>query len=439
MKKSCMIVIACAVATGTVAKEEQHQLASHLKVEVGAKEHKKRNIKLVILGLTDAHATEMCEALKRALEYTDQLVVDVEHADKRTDFTKNKVMALRELGHHFVLFLNEDKADKVYEWRIYDTHKAVMQAGFRVPKEGSVARGWGYAIADSVVPAITNNKPFACSKVVYCQAGKKQGETTVFVADFDGSHPEVLSHSKRQIIAPRWNRDPENIQVTYSKYTPINIQLISCSLDRSEVVASSFDGLNMLPSFSYDGKEVVLCLSRDGSSQLYHYGYNKKLKKVGYTRLTYNSGNNICPVFLPNGDIVFCSDFELGRPQLYYMNRKEDSIERLTDGAACSSPQYCEANHKLAYSKLDKGIMQIFTYDFAKKQEKQVTFDAGHKQECSWSPCGNYLMYGLVDGKNQRIASHSLLTGKSKFLTPEGKVCTYPSWSSVYTSLPVVG
>ncbi len=438
MKKKRILLLALLVSGHNLqAKQTEEQTA--IKVEVGAHKIGKKNIKVIALGMSDTRSQEVCEAVKRALEYTEQLAIDVEQGAKRGDYTKKKVLALRELGHHFVLFLNEEKGDKIYEWRLYDTHKGVMQAGYRVPKQGDVARGWGYAIADSIIPAITNNKPFACSKLAYCQAGKKQGETVVYVADFDGSHPEVLKHSNRQIIAPRWNRDPENITLTYSKYTPINIQLVSCTLDRAEVVASSFDGLNMLPSFSYDGKEVVLCLSRDGSSQLYHYGYNKKLKKVGYTRLTYNSGNNICPVFLPNGDIVFCSDFELGRPQLYYMNRKEEAIERLTEGAACSSPSYCEATNKLAYSKLEKGIMQIFTYDFVKKQEKQVTFDAGHKQECTWSACGNYIAYGCVEGKNQRIVSHSLLTGKDRFLTPEGKTCTYPAWSSVYGALPVIG
>ncbi len=419
--------------TPTAQSAEAH---SSLKVEVDAHATKKRKILLVPLTLSDKRSQEVCEALKRALDYTEQLDVDIEY--KTEPYKKKQVLELKRKGYHFVTFLTEDKADKVYEWRLYDTHKGVMQAGFRIKKQGKIPRGWGYSLADSIIPEVTGNKPFACSKLAFCQSGKG-GETVVCVADFDGSHSEVLTQSKRQILAPRWNRDPENPQLLYSKYTPLNIQLISCSLDGSEVVASSFDGLNMLPTFSFDGKEVVLCLSRDGSSQLYHYGYNKQLKKVGYTRLTYNSGNNICPAFLPNGDIVFCSDFELGRPQLYYLHRNDDSIERLTEGGACTSPQYCDATKKLAYSKLEKGVMQLFLYDFSKKQEKQVTSDAGHKQECTWSACGNYLAYTVVEGKSQRIVSHSLLTGKNKFLTPEGKTCTYPSWSSLYSTFPVIG
>lgn len=444
MKKVWMVVVVASLLQTVDARHqvgkskhpvESTENVSSLKVEVDAQVTKKRKILLVPLSLSDAASQEVCEALKRALDYTEQLDIDIQH--EKEPYKKKQVLGLKEKGYHFVTFLTEDKEDKMYEWRLYDTNKAVMQTGFRIPKQGKLARGWGYALADSIIPALTNNKPFACSRLTYCQTGKN-GETMVYVADFDGSHPHILTQSKRQIIAPRWNRDPENPVVLYSKYTPLNIQLISCGLDGSEVVASSFDGLNMLPTFSFDGKEVVLCLSRDGSSQLYHYGYNKQLKKVGYTRLTYNSGNNICPAFLPNGDIVFCSDFELGRPQLYYLNRKDDSIERLTEGGACTSPQYCEVTKKLAYSKLEKGVMQLFLYDFAKKEEKQVTFDAGHKQECTWSACGNYLAYAASDGKNQRIVSHSLLTGKNKFLTPEGKVCTYPSWSSLYSTFPAL-
>ena len=232
MKKAWMMVLAAVsfsnsdarrpkVQTTEVQKTE-HQ--SSLKVEVDAQANKKRKILLVALSMDDARSQEACEALKRALDYTEQLDVVVEH--KTAPYRKKEVLALKDAGYHFVLFLSDPKGGKTYDWRLYDTHKAVMQTGFKITKEGKVARGWGYAVADSIIPALTNNKPFAGSKLAYCQTGKK-GETTVYIADFDGSYPEVLTHSKRQILAPRWNRDPENITLSYSRYTPINIQLIS--------------------------------------------------------------------------------------------------------------------------------------------------------------------------------------------------------------------
>lgn len=405
-------------------------------VEIDARKSKPIHMKLVALGEKTSNYEAVCEAFVRALLYTDQFTVDVEYKNEKPK--KQEVQEYKKSGYSWVVFLDHNTHEHSYEWRLYDTAKAVMQKGFRVPQEGKVSRGWGYALADSFISATTNNKPFACSKLAYCETTKK-GESIVWVADFDGSHEQILSRSKRQILASSWNRDPENPLVMYSKYTSCNIQLISCSLDKSEVVASSFDGLNMQPAFSQDGKEVVVCLSRDGSSQLYHYGFNKKLNKVGYTRLTYNAGNNFGPTFLDNGDLVFCSDFELGKPHLYYLDRKADAIERLTEGNSCTSAQYSSLNGKIVYSKMVEGTMQLFLYDLDNKKEKQVTFDPVHKQECAWSACGNYIAYVAQDGdKTKRIMAHSLLTGKKKYLTPADKVCSYPSWSTVYSSLPIV-
>ena len=405
-------------------------------VEIDARKNKPIHVKLLALGEKTVNFETVCQAFVRALLYTDQFTVDVEYKNKKPK--KTEVQELKKSGYNWVVFLDYNTHEHAYEWRLYDTAKGIMQKGFRVPREGQVVRGWGYALADSFISATTNNKPFACSKLAYCETTKK-GESIVWVADFDGSHEQVLSRSKRQILASSWNRDPENPLVMYSKYTSCNIQLISCSLDGSEVVASSFDGLNMQPAFSQDGKEVVVCLSRDGSSQLYHYGFNKKLNKVGYTRLTYNTGNNFGPTFLDNGDLVFCSDFELGKPHLYYLDRKADAIERLTEGNSCTSAQYSSLNGKIVYSKMVDGIMQLFLYDLGNKKEKQLTFDPVHKSECVWSACGNYVAYVAQEGeKTKRIMAYSLLTGKKKYLSQPDKICSYPSWSTVYRALPIV-
>ena len=415
-------------------KKEAPSNDAHYSVSIDAKKSTESALLLVALGEQDTALTEVCDAIKRTLEYTGQFDVAIEFHPER--FKKQQVLDLHD-AYDLVLFLNDNKRDHGYEWRLYDTYKATMQKGFRVSKDGKLARGWGYAVADSLIPVLTGNKPFSSCKLLYSQQ-TKQGENVVCVADFDGSYPTIVSHSKTSIIAPRWNKDPEDPFVLYSQYTPSNIQLVSCSLHGKKSVAVNFDGLTMQPSFSVDGKEILVSLSIDGSSQIYHYGYDKKTQKIGYTRLTYNTGNNLSPCFLENGDIVFCSDYEFGRPYIYQL-KKDGSIKRLTNGGSSVSPDYNPENKKIVYSKMVKGCMQAHMYDFVTGTEQQITFDKGHKQECTWSACGNYVVYAYQDEGQQRIATHSLLTGKRKFLTPSGKNCNYPSWSVLYRPFPVIG
>ncbi len=427
-----------AYSSGPVNREEasyaDSQAQQGICVEVSAKKGEKKKWLLVPVGPAKGALAEVSEAVKRALNYTELLGVDVRPSDKRLH--KQEVLDLKKSGYTCVIFVEENKDYKTLEWRAYDTNKGIMQKGYSVKKEGTVPRWWGYTLADSIVE-LAGQRPFASCKLAYCQTGKNT-LNEICIADFDGSHPQVLSKSKRQLLGLCWNKDEENPTVLFSRYTPLNIQLVSAPLRGGETIASNFDGLNMQPTFSADGKEVVLCLSRDGSSQLYHYGYNQRLKKVGYTRLTYNQGNNIYPTFLNNGDLIFCSDFEVGNPHLYYFNRKDDSIERLTSGAASSSPSYNCATHKVAFTKMIDGIMQICSYDLKTKKERQLTFDKGHKQECNFSPCGNYLVYGVQDGAYKRIISYSLLTKTKKILTPGDVSCSYPSWSIIYRQFSLV-
>ncbi len=390
---------------------------------------------IIVLEKESTLTAEVSDAIKRVFEFTGQFSVAIEYHKER--LKKQAVIDLQG-EYDFVLFLNENKNEHAYEWRLYDTYKAVMQKGFRVHKDGKLARGWGYAIADSLLPFVTGNAPFSSCKLVYCQK-EKHGETLICVADFDGSFPVILARSKTTLIAPCWNKDPENPLVLFSKYTPSNVQLIASTLSGAQSVAINFDGLTMQPAFSSDGKEVAISLALNGSNQIYYYGYDAAAKKIKYTQVTANKGVNIKPCFLENGDLVFCSDYELGKPQLYHFKKSDSSLTRITSNEVSLSPDYCTKNKKLVYSKLIKGCMQLCTYDFGTKKETQITFDKGHKQDCSWSCCGNYVIYSYQEQNQHRLAVYSFLTKKQKFLTDGSKMCSYPSWSILYRPFPVIG
>ena len=78
------------------------------------------------------------------------------------------------------------------------------------------------------------------------------------------------------------------------------------------------------------------------------------------------------------------------------------------------------------------GTMQLFVYDIATKRHKQVTFDRGNKEGCSWSPCGNYVLFAVEKDAESRLAMLNLLSGDRQFVTQKESVCCYPAWSCSY-------
>lgn len=324
------------------------------------------------------------------------------------------------------------------EWRLFETKSARMLTGKKIQRKGKLARGWGHAVADQVLEALTDQKGPFCSQLVYCKEDPQQKrKTQICVADFNKGHETVLAELDTLAIAPRWNGSAQNPMILYSEYTLANMRLMSLGLDGKRSIATDFDGLNMLPSFSKDGKEAVLCLSVEGSSQLYRYHYNKHKKQSEYIRLTDNDGSNLSPSIMENGDILFCSDFETNSPQIYIMNKK-GKLKRISEGGCCTSPTYNEHQHKIAYSKLVEGVSQIMVYDLETEITQQVTKDLLHKEEASWSPCGNYLVFSVADKTSKRLAIQSLLTGKRHTITDSKYRYSYPSWSGTYHTFPAI-
>jgi len=180
------------------------------------------------------------------------------------------------------------------------------------------------------------------------------------------------------------------------------------------------------------------CASRgDGFCQIYFF-VKGELKKITH------KGNNIAPTFAQNSNILyFCSDAHSKSPRIYKydLTKKGDKNyipERVTKSGFAVSTVFCQEKNLLAYAKMVKGIMQIFVYNPSNGLHKQLTFNSGNKEECSWSPCGNYLLFAVENNNKSRLAIMNLLTNKTNFITDVGDSCDYPFWSPFYDTFPVV-
>lgn len=337
-----------------------------------------------------------------------------------------------------LIFLSYDPRHDACEWRMYSTVNARMKTSKRVFRMGMSDATWGHAIAQTLWEALTGQPGIFMTKLAYCKRVHKHRDNNYMLlvgSPFQlGTQHDVVLVKRGAIMAPRWNNSIEHPLLLYSEATPENVRLVSTSMRGKRSLVSNFDGLNMLPSVAADGSKVIYCLSRDGSSQLYSYHPDITTGKMQLYRLTHNNGNNVSPVLLDNGDIVFCSDFQRTSPQICYYQAATKTIERITDGGYCSSPAYCPITKKIAYIKVIDGVMQVCVYDCTSREHTQLTFDQGDKDECTWSPCGNYIAYSLEAHGTSRIAVKNCITGEQFFKTSDHDYCIFPCWSPCFAS-----
>lgn len=423
---------------------------SGMSVTVAAQKNAKMKLVIGLVGGASAeHLQEVTEVLGKDFSFSGQFEVSTQAFEQVP--SKQELQKLAQEGTPLIFFISEEpvalkKSDKktdaprtfIYEWRLYDTKLAHMVRGKKYHTRGSCVRGWAHNIADSVWDALTSEPGFFSSKMAFCKevaaTRGKRGFKHIYVADYDGTHEQPLVATQTVNVAPRWNRDEGNPLVFYSECTNANMRLMVADMNKRRGIASNFDGLNMQASFSSDGKKAVFCASRgDASCQLYYH------EQRTFKKLTHNKGNNISPLFADNNSKVFyCSDIDRNMPQLFCYDFKTEQHEQITQGTTSFSPSYCERKNSVVYSKMVGGVGQLFVYDVARKTHKQITSDTEHKQEATFSPCGNYLLFETGKGIKNKLVMLNTLTGERKIIKDEKQGCSYPSWSGLFELFPVV-
>ncbi len=404
-----------------------------LNIAVSALQNEKTKIILAMIGKKDEQTITISNLLKKALEFKDQCAVTVEFLP--SILNKQEAFAYKDKSYNYILFV-ENTSDH-YAWHLFDIDDAQMKKSKKVAKNASVLRASVYALADSIWHTLTGEPGIFSAKLAYTKeipAKKGLHYSYIYVADYDGSNEQLLVQTPTINVAPRWNKDVNRPLLFYSENTNTNMRMMAVDMHKRKIVASNFDGLNMLPDFSPDGSAVVYCATRgSGSCQIYYWSH-KKIKK-----LTNNEGNNFSPVFSEDGKtIYFSSDFETSRPQIYAIDMTSGHLTRITHDGYCVSPSYCAARNQLAYAKMVNGVMQLFTYNFATQEHTQLTFDSAQKEECAWSACGNFLLCPVDTGNKSRIAMFNVNTSEYKFLTDAKDRCAYPALSLAYNHYPTV-
>ncbi|GAG24868.1 unnamed protein product, partial [marine sediment metagenome] len=256
------------------------------------------------------------------------------------------------------------------------------------------------------------------------------------------SHEQVVIPKLGSYVSLYWHDDIAHPCLFCSEFTKYNVRFASTNLKGRRSTVLNLKGTCVGISVSHDNNKAVYC--RSGTIWL--YTYNPKTKQGIHKVLISNEGKNFSPTLLPAGDVLFCSDapsLKKGKtdsrgPKIYRYNAKDRSSTLLTKEGYCVGPSYCVQNGKLAFSKRINGVMQLFVYDTKLNKETQLTFDPGNKIDCSWSPCGRYIVFCYQRERTSRVVVIHVAMKHRTYITSAHEFCTCPAWSPVYSEVPVV-
>ncbi len=312
----------------------------------------------------------------------------------------------------------------VLEGKLYDVGAGAEMIGKSYVGDPRILRTMVHRFADEIVYRVTGEKGVASTRIAYV-SDVGGGAKEIFLMDYDGYNPVLITGNRSINLSPRWA--PDGNRIAYTTYRDNNPDLFVLDLRSGRRgPVSKTPGLNAAPAWSPDGQWLVLAKSAGGGTNL----YLMRPDGSGERRLTFGSGISISASFSPNGQqVAFASD-QGGNPQIYVMDITGANLQRLTfRGSYNVSPRWSPRGDKIAYVAREGGAMDIWVMDVNGGNQQRLTDGIGHNEEPAWAPGGRHLVFtSNRDGRRNIYRIFADGTGLTR-LTNTGRDTYLPDWS----------
>jgi len=303
---------------------------------------------------------------------------------------------------------------------------AAAREGFSKRYEGTKdsLRQLGHAISDDIFRYYTGEPGNFRTQIAVVK--KRGGKKHVWLMDADGESERRLTQRGSLNLLPSFS--PDGKKVLFTSYRNDNPDLFEIDVNSGKVKQlSARPGLNTGGKVSPDGKHIAVTLSKDGNSEIYLLDRSGKLLR----NLTNKWGIDTSPSFSPDGkDIAFVSS-RFGNPHIFVVDKDGKSKpRRITfQGTYNQTPAYSPRGTHIAFTARDEfNRFDIFLIDLKKGNKLiRVTQDQGNNEEPSFSPNGRMLVFTSTRSGSKQVWVSNLDGSHQRQITFTGSHAS-PVW-----------
>jgi TolB protein len=242
------------------------------------------------------------------------------------------------------------------------------------------------------------------------KAGNRWKE--IYVMDWDSRNSVQVTNHHTISLSPAWSPNGKTISYTSFAYHPYlksrNPDLFTYDIfGGKRFLVSSRIGINSGSTFSPDGKNIFLTLSKGEASDIYRIN----LEGEDLTKITHGPGNalNVEPNISSDGNKIAFSSDQKGYPMVFTMNTDGSSIKRITfAGRYNASPCFSPDGKKIVFAGQDKDHFDLFLVNTDGTDLQRLTSAktpsgrAANNEDPSFSPDGRHIVFtSNRTGKNQ--------------------------------------
>lgn len=299
--------------------------------------------------------------------------------------------------------------------------------GQAIPAGRDALKLASHRAADAVYEKILGIRGAFATRIAYVAVDgtPRARRYRLLVADSDGANPRVVLQSGQPLMSPAWSSDGRSLAYVSFEggLSSIYVQDLASG---QRVRVSARSGINGAPTFSPDGRQLALALSRrDGNVDV----YTLTLATQQLTRLTDSPAIDTEPTFSPDGREIYFTSDRGGGPQVYRVPAGGGAAQRVTfEGSYNARPRLSADGKSLAVVTLDRKAYRIGVLDLARRGSRVLT--AGRQDESpSFAPNGAMLIYATQEGGRGVLATVSVDGSVQQRLAGgEGDV-REPAWS----------
>jgi TolB protein len=273
------------------------------------------------------------------------------------------------------------------DFRLYDVQQGRLLLGKQYSGGPGDYKRMVHRFADEILFLLTGEYGFFQTRIAFVSttSGKKE----IYLADFDGSNFNRLTHHNSISLSPRWS--PKGQEIAYTSYKDGNPSLYLLRLPGGQSLRiSNRPGLNISPAWFPGGESLALALSQSGgNSEIYQISRDGNILQ----RLTHGSAIDVSPAWSPDGKQMAFVSNRSGNPQIYIMQVTTKETRRVTfQGNYNVNPVWSPKGDRIAYASMAGNRFDIYTLAVRNGEAQRLTF-GGNNESPDFSPDGRMIIF----------------------------------------------
>jgi TolB protein len=302
-----------------------------------------------------------------------------------------------------------------------------------------------HKLADVIYKNLFGTEGIASTHILFTvrnKIGDTKWSSEVWESDYDGENARVVVKEDGYTLHPTYLvPKPGFISSSffYVAYKSSQPKIFVSKLkDGTGKRLTSLRGNQLMPAVSRQRDQVAFISDVTGNPDLFLQKFNPETGAVGKPRQIFSGkkATQGTPTFSPDGKkIAFVSNKD-GSPKIYVIDiptegtpLKDIKAQLITRHCKeGSAPSWSPDGKKIAYCAMTNGTRQIWIYDYATKEERQISQGPGNKENPSWAPNSLSLVYNCSEGGSCDLYLISINQPKGTKITSGIGEKRFPNW-----------